>query len=296
VFDPSIGRWLEEDPIGFEAGDPNLSRYVGNNPTNGRDPSGLADEKTFREKVGLNDEKAKMVDEKEYAGKSVKGKTPDGDAIEFTFDKAQKGSFPYRTEKGKTVLGTYVNISAKVDCDKYDEIRFVQVLILNDYKDGKIDKPNETLLSPVRKSRSGLGDSKALFPGWRVDAPATVHNPFFGYNDDRSPGFSMGKVGAKESNMQDCPGNFKEDLNVGHTIITTAIGYRKGKPHTYLGSVKWGFYTNDKGVVVFDPPKPELLEKAPPELGAAVFRWNKIGGNLALDKVIGVDFVGEKAT
>jgi hypothetical protein len=32
---------MEEDPIGFEAGDANLYRYVGNDPTNHVDPSGL---------------------------------------------------------------------------------------------------------------------------------------------------------------------------------------------------------------------------------------------------------------
>ncbi|QDU75307.1 hypothetical protein Pan97_23370 [Bremerella volcania] len=41
MFDPTIGRWISEDPIGFEAADENLQRYVGNNPINSTDPSGL---------------------------------------------------------------------------------------------------------------------------------------------------------------------------------------------------------------------------------------------------------------
>lgn len=41
MYDPTIGRWISEDPIGFTAGDPNLYRYVGNSPTNFTDPSGL---------------------------------------------------------------------------------------------------------------------------------------------------------------------------------------------------------------------------------------------------------------
>ena len=41
MYDPKIGRWMSEDPIGFAAGDSNLSRYVGNSPTNATDPSGL---------------------------------------------------------------------------------------------------------------------------------------------------------------------------------------------------------------------------------------------------------------
>jgi uncharacterized protein RhaS with RHS repeats len=40
MYDTRIGRWLEEDPIEFEAGDPNLYRYVGNSPINFIDPSG----------------------------------------------------------------------------------------------------------------------------------------------------------------------------------------------------------------------------------------------------------------
>jgi hypothetical protein len=48
MFDPTVGRWLEEDPIGFEGGDANLYRFVGNSPTNFTDPSGLK----FSMKVG----------------------------------------------------------------------------------------------------------------------------------------------------------------------------------------------------------------------------------------------------
>jgi len=39
---PSMGRFTEDDPIGFRAGDANLYRFVGNNATNFTDPSGLA--------------------------------------------------------------------------------------------------------------------------------------------------------------------------------------------------------------------------------------------------------------
>jgi RHS repeat-associated protein len=31
-YDPAVGKFISEDPIGFAAGDSNLSRYVGNNP------------------------------------------------------------------------------------------------------------------------------------------------------------------------------------------------------------------------------------------------------------------------
>jgi len=41
LYDPSVGRWRQEDPIRWQGGDVNLGRYVGNGSTNGMDPSGL---------------------------------------------------------------------------------------------------------------------------------------------------------------------------------------------------------------------------------------------------------------
>lgn len=41
MYDPTPGRWLSEDPLGLDAEDPDLYRYVGNNPVNAIDPTGL---------------------------------------------------------------------------------------------------------------------------------------------------------------------------------------------------------------------------------------------------------------
>src|SRR5262249_48489162 len=41
VYDPHIGRWISEDPLGFAAGDSNLYRYVLNSPNYETDPRGL---------------------------------------------------------------------------------------------------------------------------------------------------------------------------------------------------------------------------------------------------------------
>ncbi|MDV3349818.1 RHS repeat-associated core domain-containing protein [Leptothoe sp. LEGE 181152] len=41
-YDPAVGRFISEDPLGFDAGDANLYRYVFNSPTNYTDPSGEA--------------------------------------------------------------------------------------------------------------------------------------------------------------------------------------------------------------------------------------------------------------
>jgi RHS repeat-associated protein len=40
-YSPSLGRFLQTDPIGFSAGDVNLYRYIWTDPVNGQDPMGL---------------------------------------------------------------------------------------------------------------------------------------------------------------------------------------------------------------------------------------------------------------
>ena len=40
VYSANLGRFLQTDPIRFQAGDINIYRYVGNSPVNGTDPSG----------------------------------------------------------------------------------------------------------------------------------------------------------------------------------------------------------------------------------------------------------------
>jgi RHS repeat-associated protein len=41
-YDPDVGRFISEDPIGFSGGDENLYTYVGGNPVMGVDPWGKA--------------------------------------------------------------------------------------------------------------------------------------------------------------------------------------------------------------------------------------------------------------
>jgi RHS repeat-associated protein len=39
-FDPTVGKWMSDDPVGFAGGDSNLYRYVGNSPLlDAADPS-----------------------------------------------------------------------------------------------------------------------------------------------------------------------------------------------------------------------------------------------------------------
>ncbi len=46
-YDPTTGRWTSKDPIGFEGGSTGLYTYVGNDPINVVDPSGLGEIKPY---------------------------------------------------------------------------------------------------------------------------------------------------------------------------------------------------------------------------------------------------------
>jgi len=64
VYSPTLGRWLSNDPLGFEAGDQNWYRAIGNNPGNGNDPSGLQEgERAFRASMALMGMRPPELDE-----------------------------------------------------------------------------------------------------------------------------------------------------------------------------------------------------------------------------------------
>lgn len=64
MYSPIQGQFLSEDPLGFDAHDTNLSRYVRNNPTNATDPSGLreVDDRETEETAKLVDVTGKLED------------------------------------------------------------------------------------------------------------------------------------------------------------------------------------------------------------------------------------------
>jgi RHS repeat-associated protein len=66
-LDFATGRFVSEDPSGYKGGDANLYRYVGNNPVNGIDPSGLSlvvsrnDTYSYFYRIGIDPETPESV-------------------------------------------------------------------------------------------------------------------------------------------------------------------------------------------------------------------------------------------
>ena len=79
MYDPSVGKWLSEDPIGFDGGDLNFSRYVGNNATNATDPTGLlAEANTLAVPTIEIGKSAQGVDQGVLKWKIIKPQAPKG--------------------------------------------------------------------------------------------------------------------------------------------------------------------------------------------------------------------------
>jgi RHS repeat-associated protein len=55
AYDPTLGRFMSEDPKGFDAGDYNFFRYCHNDPIDLTDPMGLASEQDLKPTINHND-------------------------------------------------------------------------------------------------------------------------------------------------------------------------------------------------------------------------------------------------
>jgi hypothetical protein len=85
------GRWTSRDPLGFDAGDSNLYRYVNNNPQNGVDPSGLqagsllSGDEVNRLRAALSPKESKRLGQLQYlltALTGMKGKQADPNSMQ----------------------------------------------------------------------------------------------------------------------------------------------------------------------------------------------------------------------
>jgi hypothetical protein len=253
---------------------------VNNRPTQNTDPSGL-DDREF-ENV-LKDSKFANNEDYLNKGKSIEGKTPDGQKITFKFLKAQDGEF--KINKSKLLTGTYVKIQVEVDSDDYNAIHFIQ-LVQRFSKDDK--KPNVWVpVDPehkVKQLRADWANANAPSKGWYIDSDVGNNLAFYGRR-----GFDV-ENGPRKSILWDAPGDFAESKNLGKRFITCAIGFKKNGDLVYLGSVKWGYYIKDSGatMILMDEKNekwPEISTKAPEQLGHCLYRWNEIDGNRKISEI-----------
>jgi hypothetical protein len=124
VYDTNTSRWLQPDPKGFDALDPNLYRGMGNDPTNATDPSGLAPlglsfrhmvppdqlqylEKVLRESSELSSSEAKdiVLGTAQYLGRGDQQSIAIRGAIRDLFSPGAKNEHAFKEAFKSVMLG-----------------------------------------------------------------------------------------------------------------------------------------------------------------------------------------------
>jgi RHS repeat-associated protein len=93
-YDPKAGRWISLDPIAFSARDPNLYRYVSNQPARDMDPSGLVKGKDRW--FGRNDPKFRRWYHRQFKPKFLPegGDDASKEEIEEAYEMWKNADFP----------------------------------------------------------------------------------------------------------------------------------------------------------------------------------------------------------
>jgi uncharacterized protein RhaS with RHS repeats len=89
MYDPTLGRWISQDSLGFAPGDSNLYRYVGNDPTAATDPIGNAAAAAPDPSAGSKVIKSRELtpeEQAEFAKGGFKKQPFTGDAVVIAFD------------------------------------------------------------------------------------------------------------------------------------------------------------------------------------------------------------------
>jgi hypothetical protein len=117
-YDPSVARFISEDPLGFGGGDVNLFAYVRNQPVNLADPLGLSSspvpnnllqpQRTFLQNLTLTLENALFF----VAGEMILPlpiEQPIGGVL------AREGIYEFKAASGKTYVGQSGDICARIE-------------------------------------------------------------------------------------------------------------------------------------------------------------------------------------
>jgi RHS repeat-associated protein len=141
-YSPTLGRWMQQDPLGYDAGDSNLYRDVNDGPTNATDSSGLEEE----------EQQPPQFDYQQW-----KGATFNGDLAGYNFGLdikyptggvPQNGSF-LQVNKLRTVVVTADkagNLQAQLIPTKY--IKDVARVTADNNGTPKPDRYHDTLAGP----------------------------------------------------------------------------------------------------------------------------------------------------
>jgi len=244
-YDAATGRWLSQDPMGFDAGDSNLYRYVNNAPTNMTDPNGLQAEVP-----------------------TVFRKSPFG-VWSITQDNKV-------TEQGKAKAyhpNTWIEFEAFHDKVSSSSLTFIQIAHATD-KDGKAFFSTQKMSYRRTKDDWAIDQKDDFKYGWYLYLNSGETDPDSGYNGNST--FKEANVPALMFDMPIWPTIGDPKVTYEFQVFLVDKDNNGGK---VLSGLSWGFSVNDKGSITSS--KNELIDNYD-ELKACVDAWNKQSDSLVL--------------
>jgi RHS repeat-associated protein len=266
-YDSNTGRWLSQDPLGFDAGDSNLYRYVKNRPTVATDPSGFQ---------GAVVPTTQVIEGNKYGQWRIKQENTNG--TETT---------EYQSDVGITFSPNAATVNST-------EIAFVQIVRLTYVNPiptprerwcmikGDPSSPNVQALRKkfydVHVPMDSIGAAKKarMTPDyWFVDRNLGKKFGWYAYNDDGTPNLEIVSPGKSPDPLApailtDIPAWNKPNLRA--QFETFAISKSGKDPGHIYGGISWGFVVNEDLEVTSLPRM--FLPTPTAEFNAAVKAWN----------------------
>ena len=253
-YDPSLGRFVQRDPIGYAAGW-NLYQYVRGGPVNLVDPTGLEDA-VYTDLKGNEYGDWKYRDEQASVGEVRADELPNN-------LKAHARNLYYFVKR--------IQFHPKNECD-CDEIAFISAAKIVGINGATYRAPADQDHVTNRTSESG----------WAIDRNANRKYAWFGYKNDGTPGTNViagyRKVGRSGSEVQfaflaDRPVGTRSDLNQHRMYESCAICKKGSDVNVLYACLTWGFQVDAKGRVTADAPV--HLDAASENFSSAVAAWNE---------------------
>ncbi len=251
-YDPGTGRWQSQDPMGLNAGDSNLYRYVNNRATNSTDPSGLVVE--IQTAFGL------WKIELPYA--PTQQQLPPGP--------------PVPAVQVKAAIWFYPTVGRAASLEK---LAFIQIVQTKD-SNGNV---NTNVLNTSLAGR-------LTTDGWGIDRQVNLKNSWWGMNNAGtivSPNARIFDPKDAKAN----PSAFMRDWSGTSGLQVTSEQFETyvaeftagGKPGAVYCGLQWGWSLNPNGPVT---AKTKVVASAidaitymSPEFRNAVAAWNSQKGN-----------------
>jgi len=270
MYDPSVGRWYQEDPI-WPEDHVNPFVYADNNPPNETDPSGLTASQSM------------MPHRQIYLSPSPFKQSPKTEDI----DGNKYGNWKISQENESDVLGPYesrvtINFIPNKEVVNATEIAFVSIIRIVNLKSGKSVAPD----------RLGKPQSLRITEDyWFVDIKEGRKLGWYTYDNNGTPEI-FENVGLKKDKVQgvspgssplphknavftDYPGDSNDTptTNVSFQFETYAIAKTGKDKGTIYGGISWGF--DVLGLSKMISHHRRFISTPSPQFENAVKLWDK---------------------